>query len=70
MKVTMKRLMQKEEWKTGRDNLEGELFILNNGKCETEEKELSAPRTRPAGERPSVFKYIYKYRKFRTIELT
>lgn len=47
MKDTMKRLMQnQEEWKAERDNLEGELFILRNEKCETEEGELSALRTK------------------------
>lgn len=47
MKDTMKRLMQNEEqWKAERDNLEGELFILSNEKCETEERELSALRTK------------------------
>lgn len=47
MKDTMKRLMQnEEEWKAERDNLEGELFILSNEKCETEERELSALRTK------------------------
>lgn len=47
MKDAMKRLMQnEEEWKAERDNLEGELFILSNEKCETEERELSALRTK------------------------
>lgn len=47
MKDTMKRLIQnQEEWKAERDNLEGELFILSNEKCETEERELSALRTK------------------------
>lgn len=47
MKDTLKRLMQnEEEWKAERDNLEGELFILSNEKCETEERELSALRTK------------------------
>lgn len=46
MKDTMKRLIQnQEEWKAERDNLEGELFILSNEKCETKERELSALRT-------------------------
>lgn len=47
MKDTIKRLMQnEEEWKAERDNLERELFILSNEKCETEERELSALRTK------------------------
>ena len=47
MKDTMRRLMHnEEEWKAERDNLEGELFILSNEKSETEERELSALRTK------------------------
>lgn len=47
MKESMKRLVQEEEeWKAERANLEGELFLLSNEKCETEERELSALRTK------------------------
>lgn len=46
MKETMKRLVENEEWKPERANLEGKLFILSNEKCETEERELFALRTK------------------------
>lgn len=42
MKEIRKRLMQNEEWKAERANLEGKLFIHSKEKCETEERELFA----------------------------